>query len=114
MAAYLLAQLDDIDPVKCPCGRARRAFALPENSVATVHQVDIQKDARAHYHKRLTEIYLVLEGAGEIELDGKRFPVRPMTAVMIRPGCRHRALGKLKIINFVVPAYDERDEWFDP
>jgi len=50
---------------------------------------------------------------GEIELDGERFPVKPMTAIYIRPGCRHRAVGKLKIINIPVPAFDESDEWFD-
>jgi mannose-6-phosphate isomerase-like protein (cupin superfamily) len=75
--------------------------------------VDIQEDARAHYHKKMTEMYLVLEGSGEIELDGQRFPVKPMTAIYIKPGCRHRAIGKLKIINIPIPAFDEADEWFD-
>lgn len=113
MAGYLIAQLDDLDPVKCPCGLARRAFATPENSVATVHQVDIQSDARTHYHKRMTEIYIVLEGEGHIELDGKALALRPMTAVMIWPGCRHRASGRLRILNIVIPAFDPTDEWFD-
>ena len=40
-------------------------------------------------------------------------PVKPMTAIYIKPGCRHRAIGKLKIINIPIPAFDERDEWFD-
>lgn len=75
--------------------------------------VDIQSDSRTHFHKKLTEIYLVLEGEGEMELDGERFPVRPMSAIMIQPGCRHRAIGKLKIINIPVPAFDPEDEWFD-
>jgi mannose-6-phosphate isomerase-like protein (cupin superfamily) len=113
MANYSIAHFDEIDPVKCPCGFARRAFASPENSVATMHLVDIQADARAHYHKRMTEIYFVLEGEGQIELDGQFFPVKPMTAIFIKPGCRHRAIGKLKIINVPIPAFDEHDEWFD-
>jgi len=113
MNNYLLAQLDEIDPVNCPCGLARRAFAVPENGAATLHLVDIREDAQVHYHKRMTEIYLVLEGEGHIELDGKRVPVKPMSAVLIKPGCRHRALGKLKLINIPIPAFDENDEWFD-
>jgi len=48
-----------------------------------------------------------------MELDGTLFPVKPMTAIYIKPGCRHRAIGKLKIINIPIPAFDERDEWFD-
>ena len=110
---YLLAQLDDLPPVKCPCGWARRAFADAPDSVASVHVVDIQEDSRTHYHKKMTEIYVVLEGEGQMELDGQVFPVRPMTVIYIRPGCRHRALGRLRIINIPIPAFDEADEWFD-
>lgn len=113
MQLYEISQLDAIDPVRCPCGFTRRAFAGPDNPVATIHLVDIQEDARTHYHKKLTEIYLVLEGEGFMELDGQRFPVKPMTSILIKPGCRHRAIGKLKIVNIPVPAFDPADEWFD-
>ena len=113
MPNYLIAQLDRIPPQRCPCGFTRRAFADANDNVASLHIVDIEEDSRTHYHKRMTEIYLVLEGEGEMELDGKRFPVKPMTAIYIKPGCRHRAIGKLKIINIPVPAFDEADEWFD-
>ena len=113
MPNYLIAQLDTIPPQRCPCGFARRAFADANENAASLHVVDIQEDSRAHYHKQMTEIYLVLEGEGEMELDGKRVPVKPMTAIYIKPGCRHRAIGKLKIINVPVPAFDEQDEWFD-
>lgn len=113
MPLHEIAQLDAIDPVRCPCGFTRRAFASPDNPVATIHLVDIQEDARTHYHKKLTEIYLVLEGEGFMELDGQLYPVKPMTSILIKPGCRHRAIGKLKIVNIPVPAFDPKDEWFD-
>ena len=110
---YHVAQLDAVPPAACPCGQARRAFADPAGSVASVHLVDISADARTHYHKRMTEIYLVLEGEGHLELDGDRVPVRPMTAVYIKPGCRHRAVGRMRIINIPVPAFDPEDEFED-
>jgi len=110
---FMIAQLDEVPPTRCPCGFARRAFQTPDNSVATLHLVDIQKDAEVHYHRKMTEIYLVLEGTGHIELDGESYPVKPMTAIFIKPGCRHRAVGQLKIINIPVPAFDSSDEWFD-
>ncbi len=113
MPNYTITQLDEIPPVRCPCGFTRRAFAADPDGAASLHLVDIQEDAQTHYHKKLTEIYLVLEGEGEMELDGKRFPVKPMTAIYIRPGCRHRAIGKLKIVNLPVPVFDKNDEWFD-
>lgn len=113
MKNYLVQQLDQIDPVRCPCGWTRRAFASVDNPVATLHLVDIQEDARTHYHRKLTEIYLILEGEGFMELDGELIPVKPMSTILIKPGCRHRAVGKLKIVNIPVPAFDPEDEWFD-
>ena len=110
---YSVVRLGELAPVSCPCGQARRAFASDEDGVASLHLVEISEDSKVHYHKKLTEVYFVLEGQGEMELDGRRFPVGPGTAVKIRPGCRHRAIGRLKIINMVVPAFDAADEWFD-
>ena len=109
----MVSQVDQVPPVRCPCGWARRAFAASSENVASMHIVDIQEDARAHYHKRMTEIYLVLEGTGQMELDGELIPVKPMTAIYIRPGCRHRAVGKMRIVNIPVPSFDDSDEWFD-
>jgi mannose-6-phosphate isomerase-like protein (cupin superfamily) len=113
MTRYRIAQLDAMDPVACPCGFTRRAFVSTDNPVATLHLVDIAADSRSHYHKKLTEIYLVLEGEGHMELDGETVPVRPMTAILIQPGCRHRAVGDLRIVNIPIPAFDPDDEWFD-
>lgn len=113
MNQFEIADFSSIPPTRCPCGWAQRAFAEPGKNAASLHLVNIQEDARTHYHKKMTEIYLVLEGEGHMELDGQLFPVKPMTAIYIRPGCRHRAIGKLKIINIPVPAFDETDEWFD-
>ena len=113
MKNYRVARLEEIAPIPCPCGQTRRAFAGPDNDVATVHVVDISAESRTHYHKRLTEMYLVLEGEGHMELDGDVVPLAPLTAVLIKPGCRHRAVGSLRIVNISVPAFDPSDEWFD-
>jgi len=110
---YMVAQLNEITPVPCPCGTSRRAFASPDNPVATLHLVNIKADSQVHYHKKMTEIYLVLEGTGHMELDGESIAVKPMSSILIKPGCRHRAVGKLNIINICLPAFDPKDEWFD-
>jgi len=113
MSRYLITQLDQLPAVPCPCGQSRRGFAGPDNSLATVHVVDIGGAPRTHYHQRRTEIYVVLAGEGQVQLDGQLFPLKPLTAVMIKPGCRHRALGQLRLLNVVIPAFDPADEWFD-
>ena len=101
--------------VRCPCGWARRAFADVPGAPASLHRVEIEDDARVHYHASQTETYYILEcepGAA-VELDGEAVPVRPGVAVMIPPGVRHRAVGRMTILNFVVPPFDPADEWFD-
>lgn len=113
---FLLADLAAIPGVPCPCGTSRRAFMRPDNRVCSLHRVIIRRDAEAHYHKTLTEVYYVLEGEGQIELDGTLHPLRPGMAVMIRPGTRHRAVagdGPMTILNCVVPPFDPADEWTD-
>lgn len=110
---WSLVQLDEVPAVACPCGQSRRAFVDDPERIASIHMVDITVDARTHYHRKLTEIYLVLEGEGDMELDGQLVPVKPMSAILIKPGCRHRAVGKLRIVNIPVPAFDPSDEWFD-
>lgn len=109
---YRVAQLEEIPPMPCPCGQTRRAFVADDIRVATMHLVDISAESRPHFHQKLTEIYLVLEGEGYMELDGDIVPLKPLTAVLIRPGCRHRAVGHLRIVNVSVPAFDPADEHF--
>lgn len=110
---YRVVRMDEVDPVPCPCGLSRRAFADDPDRTASLHVVEIKEDAQVHHHKELTEIYYILEGEGYMELDGEKVPVRPGTSVLIKPGCRHRAVGSLKLLNVVVPAFDPADEWLD-
>jgi mannose-6-phosphate isomerase-like protein (cupin superfamily) len=116
-APSFLADLTALPGVPCPCGTSRRAFVGESGAPCSIHRVEISRDAQAHYHKRLTEIYYFLEGKGHLELDGVLHPVRPGMAVLIRPGTRHRAVvrsGAMTILNVVVPQFDPRDEWLDP
>jgi len=110
---FTVVEMDDIEPIACPCGATRRAFTDDSERIASLHVVEIKADSEVHYHKKLTEIYYILEGEGRMELDGAEYPVRPGCAVLIKRGCRHRAVGKLKVIVVAVPAIDPADEWFD-
>ncbi len=113
MKKFKIVDFEEVGGVPCPCGSSKRAFMDDEEGVASLHVTTIKEDSRVHYHKKMTEIYYVLEGEGTIELDGESYPLRPGVSVMIKPGCRHRAVGDLKIINVPVPKFDPEDEWFD-
>ncbi|MDQ7786732.1 MAG: cupin domain-containing protein [Thermodesulfovibrionales bacterium] len=46
--------------------------------------------ANLHYHNKLEEIYFILDGEGEIEIDGKWHRVRPEDSIAIPIGKKHR------------------------
>lgn len=114
-AKYAIADFTTIPPTRCPCGYARRAFSEVPDGPMTLHQVDIQLDAKTHYHRHQTEVYYFLECGPDayMELDGERLPVKPGMSVMIPPWTRHRAVGEMKILNIVIPKFNHDDEWFD-
>lgn len=110
---FIMDNVYELAGVRCPCGFSRRGLERPENDVATLHVVDISEDAREHYHKNMSEIYFVLDGEGEIVLDGENYPVKPGSTVLINAGTRHKARGKLRVIVVVIPPFDPEDEFFD-
>src|SRR3954469_1596237 len=42
-----------------------------------------------HYHKAAEEFYFIMEGIGEMEIDGEARPVKPGDAILIPPGAWH-------------------------
>lgn len=113
MSKHIILQLDEIPQIKCSCGLTRRAFTDDVDRIASVHLLDVKKEATSHYHKKMTEIYVILDGNGFIEIEGEKFAVKPKTSIMIKPGCFHRAIGEMKILNIVIPAFNETDEFFE-
>jgi mannose-6-phosphate isomerase-like protein (cupin superfamily) len=113
--AYEIADFAQIPGVPCPCGTARRAFADVADFPGTVHVTQISEDAKVHYHKRLTETYYFLECQPDarMELHGEQIAVKPGMCVMIRPGTRHRAVGRMTVLILALPKFDPADEWFD-
>ena len=112
---YELADFSKIEGTPCPCGIARRAFTEVEDFPGTVHVTEISADAKTHYHKRLTETYFFLECDcdAKMQLNDEIIDVRPGMSIMIRPGTRHRAIGKMKVLIMVLPKFDPADEWLD-
>jgi hypothetical protein len=113
MKRYHRVDLSELPPIACCCGTTRRAFADLPDAPASAHYLEVKDEPTSHYHLKTTEIYVVLEGEGFIELDAEKVPVKPLSAIMIRPGCRHRAIGKMKILNIPVPKHDDADFHYD-
>ena len=113
MKRYHKVDLLEAPEAECCCGTVRRAFVDVEDAPASVHYLKVKDEPTSHWHQKTAEIYLVLEGEGHLELDGEMVPVKPMSTVLIRPGCRHRAVGKLTIINIPVPKHDKDDFFYE-
>jgi quercetin dioxygenase-like cupin family protein len=70
---------------------------------------------RRHYHAASEEIYLVVEGAGELEVDGERREVAAGDAILIRPGAWHELTAGAEgvvILCCCVPPYSDDDTFF--
>lgn len=114
-APFELVDFAQLPRVACPCGTARRAFADVTDFPATIHVTEISTDARLHYHQRITETYYFLEcePTAQMQLNDQFIPVRPGICILIRPGTRHRAVGKMRVLIVAWPKFDPSDEWFD-
>lgn len=112
---WRFADFDQIEGVPCPCGTAKRAFRGVAEFPGTLHVTEICENAKRHYHRTLTETYVFLECGvdARMELDGEEIPVRPLQAIVIPPGVRHRAVGRMRVLIIVLPEFDPADEWFD-
>ena len=113
--AYEIVDFAQLPGIPCPCGTARRAFVDVADFPGTIHVTEIAEDARLHYHRRLTETYYVLEcGSGaQMQLNDEVLDLHPGLCILIRPGVRHRAIGRMKVLIVVLPKFDPADEWFD-
>jgi mannose-6-phosphate isomerase-like protein (cupin superfamily) len=70
-----------------------------------------------HYHAESEELYYVLSGGGEMEMDGDRAPVGPGDAILIPAGARHQitasAGSRLVFLCCCSPPYHHEDTYFE-
>ena len=69
-----------------------------------------------HFHRQSEEIYFMLEGTGEMELDGDRRTVQPGDAILIPPGAWHQIRSggtPLRFLCACSPPYAHEDTFFE-
>jgi mannose-6-phosphate isomerase-like protein (cupin superfamily) len=68
-----------------------------------------------HYHATSEEIYFLLEGSGEMEVDGERAHVEAGDAILIPPGAWHQIRADDVTLRFLcccAPPYSDGDTFF--
>ena len=67
-----------------------------------------------HCHRLTEEFYFILEGAGEMEIDGATHPVGPGDAILIPAGAWHTISARetLRFLCCCAPPYSHEDTYF--
>ncbi len=99
----------------------RELFGLPTGG--TIHQSLAEASlppggsTQRHYHAASEEIYFLLEGRAEMELEGERTELGPGEAVAIPPGAWHeiKTLGdaEVRFLCCCAPPYTHEDTYFE-
>jgi mannose-6-phosphate isomerase-like protein (cupin superfamily) len=69
-----------------------------------------------HHHAAAEEIYVLLAGSAEMEVEGDRSSVAPGDAVLIPAGARHQIRAGEAGVRFLcccAPPYSDEDTFFD-
>lgn len=83
--------------VQCPCGDSHRFITGKDGGSLGLHVTSIC-GAEPHHHNTMTEVYYVVKGSGQIELDGELHEVKPGTVILIPPGVVHRGIGDFSVV----------------
>jgi mannose-6-phosphate isomerase-like protein (cupin superfamily) len=76
--------------------------------------VPVGASTQRHYHKLAEEFYFILEGRGEMEIDGERRVVAEGDAILIPPGAWHTITAQeaLRFLCCCAPPYAHDDTYF--
>ena len=99
----------------------RELFGLPTGGTALQSLAESRlpagRSTQRHYHAVTEEIYFILEGRADMELDGAHAELGPGEAVAIPPGAWHEivALGnvELRFLCCCAPPYTHEDTYFE-
>ena len=105
----------DATPFVTKDGSTIREYVHSERQSVAEASLEPGGATKRHYHARSEEIYLVLEGGGELEVAGDRRVVSPGDAILIPPGAWHRLTAGeqgVTILCCCVPPYSDDDTYF--
>ena len=111
-----LQSLDRAEPFTTKDGSTIRELHHTEAQSLAEATLEPGQATVRHYHAESEEIYFLLAGRGELELDGERCEVEPGDAILIPRGAWHRihALGdeSLRLLCCCAPPYRHEDTFF--
>jgi len=111
---YLIRKVKDADPEQITCGLMRKLTDSEDFKDMDFVHVTIKDSTKRHYHKKLTEVYFVLKGSIDVEIDGKTEHLEKGLMIMIFPNTNHKAWKTseedAEILVACCPPWAEEDE----
>lgn len=109
----LVRHESEVPETESSCGLEKGLCGIIDGGAARACSMALT-NVEAHYHKRTTEIYYVLDGQGVVQLNGEEHPVRKGSFMHIPPGVVHSFTGQAKVLIIGVPAISTDDDMFYP
>jgi len=112
-----LASVDRVEACTTKDGSTIRE--LHATQVQSLAEATLEPDQATvrHHHRVSEEIYVVVKGSGELEVDGETQMIRPGDAVLIPPGAWHTLVNNgssdLRILCCCAPPYSHEDTFFE-
>ncbi len=111
-----IQSLDRAEPFTTKDGSTIRE--LHHTAAQSLAEASLPPDGatQRHYHRASEEIYFLLEGSGELELDGDVRAVTAGDAVLIPPGAWHQLTAGeagVRLLCCCAPPYSHDDTYFE-
>ena len=111
---HIIKDIKDSSPREITCGLMRDLTSSKDFKDMDMVHVTITDSTKRHYHKKLTEVYYVLEGSINVEVDGKMQHLEKDQMIMIFPNTNHKAWKTskedAKILVICSPPWAKEDE----
>jgi mannose-6-phosphate isomerase-like protein (cupin superfamily) len=111
-----IASLDRVESFVTKDGSFIRELHHTEAQSLAEATLEPGQATERHYHRATEEIYFVIKGSGDMEVDGRAERVRPGDAILIPAGAWHTLVNdgtsELRILCCCVPPYSDEDTFF--
>ena len=110
-----VATRDELQPFTTKDGSEIREFHHTSAQSLAEASLAAGQSTQRHYHAASEEIYVVLEGEGDIEIDGDERRVEVGDAALIPAGAWHQivATSPLRFLCCCAPPYSDKDTFFE-
>jgi mannose-6-phosphate isomerase-like protein (cupin superfamily) len=117
----IVRALSDAEPFTTADGSTiRELLGLPtapvRNQSLAEATLEPGQATQRHYHAEAEEVYYLVEGSGDMEVDGERRSVSPGDAILIPPGAWHQITAGAEQLRFLcccAPPYRHEDTFFE-